>query len=141
PRRRVSLCLAVALASAACSAPVASGLTEPEANRVVLALSDAKIGATKKVDAQSEGRFLVEVPTSEVASALQTLQQRGLPSPRSTGILASLGETGLAASRTSEHARPPVGPAGPLPPPPPRIGPDPRGRAPPALPEPGPFRS
>jgi len=89
-------------------------LTEPEANRVVLALSDAKIGATKKVDAQSEGRFLVEVPTSEVASALQTLQQRGLPSPESMGILASLGETGLVASRTSEHARLVVGTAGEL---------------------------
>lgn len=93
---------------------MASGLTEPEANRVVLALSDAKIGATKKSDAQSEGRFLVEVPTSEVASALQTLQQRGLPSPESTGILASLGETGLVASRTSEHARLVVGTAGEL---------------------------
>jgi type III secretion protein J len=81
---------------------------------VILALSDAKIGATKRPDAQNEGRFLVEVPTSEVASALQTMQRRGLPSPESAGILASLGETGLIASKTSEHARLVVGTAGEL---------------------------
>ncbi len=81
---------------------------------MVLALSDANIGATKKPDAQTEGRFLVEVPTTEVASALQTLQRRGLPSPESAGILASLGETGLIASKSSEHARLVVGTAGEL---------------------------
>lgn len=98
----------------ACSAPVAQGLSEPDANRVILALSDAKIGSTKRADTQSEGRYLVEVPTSDVASALQTLQQRGLPSPESAGILASLGETGLVASKVSEHARLVVGTAGEL---------------------------
>lgn len=81
---------------------------------MVLALSDSKIGATKKPDARNEGRFLVEVPTTDVASALQTLQQRGLPSPESTGILESLGETGLITSKTSEHARLVVGTAGEL---------------------------
>lgn len=93
---------------------MAQGLSEPDANRVILALSDAKIGATKRPDTQLEGRFLVEVPTSDVASALQTMHQRGLPSPESAGILASLGETGLVASKTSEHARLVVGTAGEL---------------------------
>lgn len=112
--RRLSACLLLAAGATACSASVAQGLSEPDANRVILALSDAKIGATKKPDAQTEGRFLVEVPTSDVAAALQTMQQRGLPSPESAGILASLGETGLVASKTSEHARLVVGTAGEL---------------------------
>lgn len=98
----------------ACSAPIAQGLSESDANRVVVALGDAKIGATKKSDHQNEGRFLVEVPTSDAALALQVLQHRGLPSPESSGILASLGESGLVASKTSEHARLVVGMAGEL---------------------------
>jgi type III secretion protein J len=98
----------------ACSAPIARDLDESEANRVVVALSDANIGATKKVDLQSEGRFVVEVPSAEASVALQVLQQRGLPSPQSVGILASLGEGGLVASRTAEHARLVVGIAGEL---------------------------
>lgn len=112
--RRLGACLVLAAFSAACSASVAQGLSEPDANRVVLALSDAKIGATKKPDAHNEGRFLVEVSASDVASALQAMQGRGLPSPESAGILASLGETGLIASKTSEHARLVVGTAGEL---------------------------
>ncbi len=98
----------------ACSAPIAQGLTETDANRVVVALGQANIGATKKSDHQVEGRFLVEVPAADAALALQALQQRGLPSPESAGILASLGESGLIASRTSEHARLVVGMAGEL---------------------------
>lgn len=104
----------LALCGAACSAPVAQGLSEPDANRVFVALTNANIGATKRTDPTSEGRFVVEVASSEVAVALQTLQQRGLPSPESTGILASLGESGLVASKMSEHARLVVGTAGEL---------------------------
>lgn len=99
---------------AGCSAPVAQALGETDANRVVVALSEANIGATKKSDPHVEGRFLVEVPTTDVATALQILQQQGLPSPESTGILASLGESGLIASKSTEHARLIVGTAGEL---------------------------
>lgn len=98
----------------ACSAPIARGLDEFDANRVVVALSEANIGATKKVDLQNEGRFVVEVPSTEASVALQVMQQRGLPSPQSVGILSSLGEGGLVASRTAEHARLVVGMAGEL---------------------------
>lgn len=104
----------VFLGLAACSAPIAQGLSEADANRVVVALGDAKIGATKKADHQNEGKFLVEVPTTDAAGALAVLQQRGLPSPESAGILASLGESGLVASKMTEHARLVVGIAGEL---------------------------
>lgn len=113
-RRLVHRYLVLIPLVAGCSAPVAQGLGESDANRVVVALGEANIGATKHTDPHAEGRFLVEVPATDVARALQTLQQRGLPSPESAGILASLGESGLVASKTSEHARLVVGTAGEL---------------------------
>ena len=99
---------------AACSAPVASGLDEGDANRVVVGLREANVGASKHVDAKNEGKYVVEVAVSDVSLALAALQNRGLPAPESAGILDSLGESGLVASRANEQARLVVGTAGEL---------------------------
>lgn len=105
---------ALVLVVAACSTPVASNLDENDANRVIVGLRDANVGATKKGDPQSEGKYLVEVAVSDVSLALAALQSRGLPAPQTAGILDSLGESGLVASRANEQARLVVGTAGEL---------------------------
>jgi type III secretion protein J len=103
-----------ALLLGACSASVASDLDESDANRVVVGLREANVGATKLSDPQNEGKYVVEVAVSDVSLALAALQSRGLPAPQSAGILDSLGENGLVASRANEQARLVVGTAGEL---------------------------
>lgn len=102
------------MANVACNAAVASNLEEADANRVVVGLRDANVGATKHADPKNEGKYVVEVAVSDVSLALAALQSRGLPAPQSAGILDSLGESGLIASRASEQARLVVGTAGEL---------------------------
>lgn len=102
------------MANVACNASVASNLDEADANRVVVGLRDANVGASKHADAKNEGKYVVEVALSDVSLALAALQNRGLPAPQSAGILDSLGESGLIASRASEQARLVVGTAGEL---------------------------
>jgi len=81
---------------------------------VLVALNEHGVAASKAPDPSAEGRFAVSVPQGDLASAVTTLSQEGLPSPVSPGVLESLGETGLVASRKAEHARLVVGTAGEL---------------------------
>lgn len=93
---------------------MASNLDETDANRVVVGLREANVGATKHSDPKNEGKYVVEVAVSDVSLALAALQSRGLPAPQTAGILDSLGENGLVASRANEQARLVVGTAGEL---------------------------
>ncbi len=107
---------ATVLAAAAwsCSVDVARDLAESEANRVIVALNQNGVAATKDVDQDNEGRFVVRIAESELGPAVNTLEQEGLPSKEPPGVLDALGESGLVASRQSEHARLIVGTAGEL---------------------------
>jgi type III secretion protein J len=105
-------CILVSLMG--CSTEVAHGLDEGEANRVIVALAETQIAATKSIDPTSEGRFLVEVTQADLGPALAALGAAGLPSQHNPGVLASLGESGLVASPSTEHARQVIGVAGEL---------------------------
>src|SRR5205823_3362001 len=62
-----------------CSTPIASGLEEPEANRVMLALDRAQVASSKETDATSEGRFRVIIAPDDAARALVALRAEELP--------------------------------------------------------------
>ncbi|MBV9946689.1 MAG: hypothetical protein JOZ69_07570, partial [Myxococcales bacterium] len=53
--------LAVVALASGCTVPVAGGLDDPEANRVLLALESASVSASKEPDGASEGRWRIEV--------------------------------------------------------------------------------
>ncbi len=114
PWSRRLAALSLGLSALACSAEVARDLPEGEANRVIVALGRNGVAATKEADRDNEGRFLVRIPQAELGSAVAALEQEGLPSKNSPGVLESLGEAGLVASRQSEHARLVIGTAGEL---------------------------
>src|SRR5688572_12358055 len=82
--RRGTLPLAplLALALLGCSVPIASGLDETDANRVVVALEGSGIAADKEIDPTNEGRFRVSVARDDAAGAATVLGQENLPPAR-----------------------------------------------------------
>jgi type III secretory pathway lipoprotein EscJ len=65
---------------AGCAVPVAAGLEEGDANRVVVALDQQGIDAAKEIDPTVEGRCRVTVPRDDASRALATMA--GGPRPR-----------------------------------------------------------
>jgi type III secretion protein J len=106
-RRLVFLLLSSALAFlvAGCAAPVAAGLDEPEANRVVVALDQAGIDAVKEADPTAEGRFRVTVPQGDASRALATMADEQLPRPKARGLLDAADRGQLVPSQAAEHAQ------------------------------------
>lgn len=107
PPRSSGLRLGIALAAAAaagCSVPVATALEEPEADRVVVALDQAGIDASKEADPQSEGRFRVNVARDEAARALSTMRAEELPREKPRGLLEATDRGQLVPSPAAEHA-------------------------------------
>jgi type III secretion protein J len=112
-RMRWSLLAPLALALS-CSVPVAADLEETEANRIVVALEENGIAASKQADPASEGRWQVTVPRADASPAVRVLRTEGLPAPSSPGVLDALGNSSIVPSRTSEHAKLVAGTAGEL---------------------------
>jgi type III secretion protein J len=106
--------LLLAASAVACSVPVASGLEETSANRVVVALEQGGVAAIKDSDPAAEGRFRVSVARDDASAAVTILSQENLPPPSSPSVLEALGEGSLVPSRTAEHAKLIVGTAGEL---------------------------
>jgi type III secretion protein J len=88
-----------------CTVPVAGGLDEGQANRVVLALDHAGVGSEKEVDPAVEGRFRVVVERDEAPRAITAMRAEDLPSPPSSGLLDAMGKGALLPSRLAEHAQ------------------------------------
>lgn len=99
-----ALLLPVILA-AACTIPVAGGLDEGQANRIVLALDRAGVGSEKESDPATEGRYRVVVEREEAPRAITAMRAEDLPSPSSPGLLDSMGKGALLPSRLAEHAQ------------------------------------
>jgi type III secretion protein J len=93
--------------------PVASTLDDSEANRVVVALGQASIDATKDVDPTAEGRWRVSVPRDDVPRALSVMRDDALPRTLPAGVLDSVGKS-LVPSEAAEHAELLAGIAGDL---------------------------
>jgi type III secretion protein J len=93
------------LLAAGCTVPVAGGLEEGQANRVVVALDRAGVGADKEVDPASEGHFRVVVERDDASRAIAALREEDLPSPAVPGLLDSMGKGSLVPSQLAEHAQ------------------------------------
>lgn len=104
----------VTLGTAGCAVPVAAGLDETDANRVVVALDQAGIDAVKEADPTVEGKFRVEVPRDDAARALATITDEQLPRPRTKGILEAADRGQLVPSQAAEQAQLVAGLAGDL---------------------------
>jgi type III secretion protein J len=102
------------LALAACMVPVAGGLDEGEANRIVTALDRAGIEATKEGDPAVEGKFRVTVVKDDAERAIQTMQSEDLPRPRALGVLDVVDKGALVPSAAQEQAQLVAGTAGDL---------------------------
>ncbi len=103
-----------ALLLAGCAVPVAGGLDEDDANRIVVALDHAAVDATKEVDPQVEGHYRISVARDDVARSLAAMQDEALPRPRPSGVLEAMGKGSLVPSETAEHAELVAGLAGDL---------------------------
>jgi type III secretion protein J len=90
---------------AGCAVPVAAGLDEGQANRVVVALDKAGVGGDKEVDPASEGRFRVMVEKDDAPRAIAALREEELPSPQVPGLLDAMGKGSLVPSQLAEHAQ------------------------------------
>lgn len=106
--------LLFAFAIAGCTAPVAGGLVEDDANRVMVALERVGVDAQKEVDPASEGRYRVLVPRDEAARAVSALRDEELPPHASPGVLDAMGKSSLVPSGAVEHAQLAIGLAGEL---------------------------
>jgi type III secretion protein J len=85
--------------------PVAGGLDEGQANRIVLALDRAGVGSEKETDPVTEGRYRVVVERDEAPRAITAMRAEDLPAPASLGLLDSMGKGALLPSRLAEHAQ------------------------------------
>ena len=99
---------------AGCAVPVAAGLEETDANRVVVALDQAGIDASKEADPTVEGRYRVTVPRDDAARALATMSDEQLPRARSRGLLDAADRGQLVPSQAAEQAQLVAGLAGDL---------------------------
>jgi type III secretion protein J len=103
-----------ALLLAGCAVPIAGGLDEVDANRIVVALDHAAIDATKEGDPTVEGKFRVMVMRDDTARALGAMRSEDLPRERAAGVMDTLDKGALVPSSTQEHAQLVAGIAGDL---------------------------
>src|SRR6476660_1941903 len=99
------LALAALVGLVGCAVPVAAGLDEGDANRVVVALDQAGIDAAKETDPGVEGRFRVTVPRDDASRALATMADEQLPRTKSRGLLEAADRGQLVPSQAAEHAQ------------------------------------
>jgi len=94
----------VLLALAACQEELYRGLTEEDANRMVVALEQAGIGAAKLTP--DEGRtWTVEVEHADMGGAMQALTERGLPEKHFDNLGELFKREGLVSTPTEERVR------------------------------------
>ncbi len=99
--------LALVLLCAGCEAAVQGGLSEVEANRIVVALQVERIGARKEPEAGGgqEATWQVIVPADEVGVALQVLRANNLPREEDPGFGEVFGAGSMVPTATEERAR------------------------------------
>ena len=102
--RRAALAI-FTLSLLGCASPIAAGLEEGDANRVVVALDHAGIDAWKEADPTVEGRFRVSVSHDDASRALVTMADEELPRTKSKGILEAADHGQLVPSQAAEHAQ------------------------------------
>lgn len=99
-----SLLAAALLLLAGCSAELSAGLTERQADEIVLALDEASIAADKERE-RGGATYRVTVDREAIPAALGVLRERGLPREPTPGLEALLDGPGLIESANAERAR------------------------------------
>jgi type III secretion protein J len=105
---RTAACILIAaLGALGCDQAIQVDLRESQANRVLVALHDEGIGASKeREDARGdEARFRITVPRGEVPDALSVLRAADLPRSSEPGLNEVFGEASLVPTATEERAR------------------------------------
>jgi type III secretion protein J len=115
PWARVGL-LAWGLLWAGCETTIQSGLSEGQANEVLVALQQGGIGADKDRDEGRRGApsWRVTVPSDDTAQALEVLRAHNLPRAAAPGLHEVFGEGSLVPTATEERGRYAVALAGEL---------------------------
>lgn len=105
--RRLARASLLALCLCACRAVVRSGLEEGEADRLVVALEGAAIGASKVLDHRAGGRdrYRVEVAANETAHALGVLAASAPEERPQPGFAELYADPGLVPTLGEERAR------------------------------------
>ncbi len=90
----------------ACHEDIYHGMTEEQANRMVLALRSDSIDAEKRIDPDAEGRmWKVAVPGKQFPKALECLRRNGNPKSEHPGFEILSEESGLIPTSAQEKAR------------------------------------
>ena len=84
-----------------CAVPIAAGLDEGDANRVVVALEENGVAAHKEPDPQVENHWRVTVARDDTSAATAVLTRESLPAPLAPGVLDTLGKGSLVPSRAA----------------------------------------
>lgn len=95
--------LAAAALLAGCKETLLSKVTEPQANEVLAALSEARIDASK--ESIDETHWQVKVDDAKIGQALVFLRNRGLPAQPSATMGEVFKKDGVISSATEERAR------------------------------------
>lgn len=102
---RTAAAAAAALALAGCGRDeILHGLDERQANEVLVALSDAGLGAEKQREDGADAGFTVRVPSADAARAQRVLSERELPRARPEGFGEVFGKGSIVPTPTEEHA-------------------------------------
>jgi type III secretion protein J len=105
-RRGLALAVLAAIALAACSTNILSGVDERGANDAARALERVGIAAEKVPDeGGGAGRFTLRVPRGDGARALDLLRALGLPRERRHGFSETYAQPSLIPTPSEERAR------------------------------------
>jgi type III secretion protein J len=104
---RFLLAVMLAVAPSGCRVAIESGMSEEQANRVIVALDRSGIRAVKSVESGAGGgaSYAVWVANEDVATALAVLRAEGLPAHPEPGLSEIFGEPSLVPTATEERAR------------------------------------
>lgn len=91
------------LATFGCTAELYHGLSESEANDMIVALDEVGIYGSKERDPSGDEVFLVKVPSAEKSDAWRALRQQGLPRPDPQGFGAFYPSDGLVPTAGEER--------------------------------------
>ncbi len=106
--------LTLTLLLSGCAVPVAAGLDESDANRIVVVLDHSAIDGNKEADPVVEGKFRVLVARDDVPRALSAMRDEELPRPKPASVLDAMDKGALVPSAQAEHAQMVAGLAGDL---------------------------
>jgi type III secretion protein J len=99
---RIWVILVAFVALTGCTAELYHGLSEAEANDMIVALDEAGISANKAADPAGEG-WMVQVASGEKSDAWRVLRQRGLPRPEPKGFGSFYPSDGLVPTAGEER--------------------------------------